>query len=58
MAGKRHGWNGEEIDRIADERDKPITAGLVGGISSKGPKRVAQKFTGAGGYAHGRRACP
>ena len=57
VTGKSDGWNCDQINRIARERDDPVSTGSIGEVTSDGSREVVEKLAQARGDADDRSAC-
>jgi hypothetical protein len=48
--------HGRHLHQVADQGDRPVRAGAVGGAAEHEPQRVAEQFAEAGHAGHHQRA--
>ena len=48
LTGERDGRNREDVDRVPDEREEPIAAGLVDDIAGDATSHIVEEFADAG----------
>ena len=57
VSRKYHGGNGEQVYRVADERDSPVSPRLIGNVTGDGAQGITEKFPEASGDADGQGTC-